>query len=149
MRSPRRLLLASLLVALPFASGPGLAQAAAPAASPTPAPTPLPAQAPAGFELRGDAARGATLFAKRCRTCHGPEGRGDGQLAATLDPHPGDLTDARRMARYSDYDLYRLIRDGGPALGLSSKMIGWARLSPDQDLRDLAAHARTLAAPAR
>ena len=123
--------------------------AAAQTSTPAPTPTPLPGQAPPGFELRGDAARGATLFAKRCRTCHGAEGRGDGPLSATLDPHPGDLTDARRMARYSDYDIYRLIRDGGPALGLSSKMIAWGRLASDQDLRDLAAHARTLAAPAR
>ncbi len=97
------------------------------------------------FALGGDAARGEPLFARRCKVCHGPEGKGDGSLAAGLDPPPGDLTDGARMARWSDRRLYELLRDGGPAMGLSPRMIAWGKLATDQELRDMAAFVRTLA----
>ena len=35
---------------------------------------------------------GAALYADNCAICHGPGGRGDGPLAAGLDPAPADLT---------------------------------------------------------
>jgi len=100
------------------------------------------------FHLDGDVERGATLYLKKCQGCHGPEGRGDGALAKSLDPQPRDLTDAVRMRRYADEDLYRLLRDGGEAVGLSSRMPGWSKLATDQEIRDLAAFVRTLASPA-
>lgn len=126
-----------------------LAIAAFGQATPRPKLEPLPAQAPAGWKLDGDAARGAPLYAKRCALCHGEGGRGDGKLGATMEPNPGDLTDARRMGRWSDWDLYRLVRDGGPALGLSSKMLGWGRMAPDPEVRDMTAFARSLSQPAK
>ena len=53
-----------------------------------PRPQPLPA-AP----VSGDAARGQAVFEKSCALCHGPAGKGDGSMAAGLDPKPQDLTD--------------------------------------------------------
>ena len=35
---------------------------------------------------------GAALYDENCALCHGPGGRGDGSLAAGLDPAPADLT---------------------------------------------------------
>ncbi len=37
-------------------------------------------------------ARGKTLYAQTCASCHGPEGRGDGAAGATLRPAPRDFT---------------------------------------------------------
>ena len=36
-------------------------------------------------------ARGRQLFGKNCAVCHGPEGRGDGEVAAALPQRPEDL----------------------------------------------------------
>jgi len=96
------------------------------------------------FDLGGDAERGAPLFAKRCKLCHGPEGRGDGTMAEKLDPRPADLTDPKVMSRWSDEELYRIVRDGGAAVGLSPRMIGWGKIASDQEIRDMAAFVRTL-----
>ena len=35
---------------------------------------------------------GASTFREYCRSCHGPEGKGDGSVGKFLDPKPADLT---------------------------------------------------------
>lgn len=100
--------------------------------------------APAGFQLNGDAGHGQTVFAKHCALCHGAAGDGKSKMAETLDPKPVDFTNKALVARRSDWELYLVARDGGPALGLSSKMFGWKALLPDQDLRDAVAYIRSL-----
>ncbi len=100
------------------------------------------APAPVGWELQGDPARGKAVFAAHCALCHGDAGNGKGKLQG--DPKPADLTDPARMAKLSDWEVYLVSRDGGPALGLSPKMFGWGKLVSDQDLRDAVAWVRTL-----
>lgn len=39
-----------------------------------------------------DATDGARLYAQNCAMCHGPAGRGDGELAPELATAPADLT---------------------------------------------------------
>ena len=41
---------------------------------------------------------GQILFLRHCASCHGPEGRGDGPLAASLKRPPADLTSLARTA---------------------------------------------------
>lgn len=101
------------------------------------------APAPAGWELKGDPAHGKAVYLAHCALCHGDAGNGKGKLQG--DPKPADLTDRARMAGLSDWEVYLVSRDGGPALGLSPKMFGWGKLLPDQDLRDAVAYVRTLA----
>jgi mono/diheme cytochrome c family protein len=107
---------------------------------------PAAAAGPAGAGA-GDLARGRVLFAKHCKVCHGEGGEGDGMLAAHLRDPPGDLTDPERMAGRSAEDLLAVVRDGGPARGLSSVMVGFGdRLTP-QELADVVAFTRSLAPP--
>lgn len=43
---------------------------------------------------------GRTLYAENgCASCHGPEGRGDGPVAQTLDPRPRDFHDVAAFKR--------------------------------------------------
>lgn len=56
-------------------------------------------------------ARGQAFFAANCVACHGPQGRGDGPLAATLRPRPANLGDAH-MTGHRDADLYAFISNG-------------------------------------
>ena len=65
-------------------------------------------------------ARGARLYARNCTACHGPDGRGDGPQAKTLDIPPADLT-AAHLWQHSDGDLFWFIAHGieSPRGGLS------------------------------
>lgn len=69
-------------------------------------PVPLaPAKAP-------DFARGATLFAQNCASCHGAAGDGHGPNAAKLATPPIAFTDVARARQRSPFALYQVIDQG-------------------------------------
>ena len=69
-------------------------------------PVPLaPAKAP-------DFARGATLFAQNCASCHGAAGNGRGPNAAKLATPPIAFTDVARARQRSPFALYQVIDQG-------------------------------------
>ena len=80
-----------------------------------------------------DRARGAALYAENCSSCHGVAGRGDGSMAAQLDPHPIAFTDASRARQRSPFALYQVIDQGIDGTAMPS----FAHLSA-QDRWDLA-----------
>ena len=98
----------------------------------------------AGFELAGDAERAREDYRKYCATCHGAEGRGDGVMAKVLDPKPKDFTNAAYMKTRTDEQLYTAVKEGGGAVGLSTKMAAWKHVLDDQQIRDLTALVREL-----
>jgi high-affinity iron transporter len=65
----------------------------------------LPAQTPS-------LARGAEIYQANCAGCHGPVGRGDGTLAAGLDPRPANLADGAALRDVSPLDYFRRISIG-------------------------------------
>jgi high-affinity iron transporter len=68
------------------------------------------------------------LYAGRCATCHGSEGRGDGPAAGGLEPAPTDFHDRDRLDRRSAYALYSTI-----TLGVSgTAMAAFGDLSDEQ-----------------
>lgn len=72
-----------------------------------------------------DLRMGAALYRRECASCHGPEGRGDGPLAAGMDPPPVDFVDRGRAMERSLYGLYNTI-----TLGVEgTSMRGYAELS--------------------
>jgi len=98
------------------------------------------------FKINGDAAKGAETFKMYCVACHGETGKGDGMAASALNPKPKNLADAETMTKISDHEIFMVIRDGGPAAGLSPMMSGWKIiLGDDQKVHDVAAYVRTLA----
>jgi high-affinity iron transporter len=57
-------------------------------------------------------ARGAEVYQANCAGCHGAVGRGDGPLAAGLDPRPANLADGSARRDASPLDYYRRISIG-------------------------------------
>jgi high-affinity iron transporter len=57
-------------------------------------------------------ARGAEIYQANCAGCHGPVGRGDGALAAGLDPRPANLADGAALRDVSPLDYFRRISIG-------------------------------------
>ncbi|MEK9280830.1 MULTISPECIES: cytochrome c/FTR1 family iron permease [unclassified Bradyrhizobium] len=67
-----------------------------------------------------DFARGATLFAQNCATCHGEAGDGHGPDAVKLDTPPIAFTDAERARQRSVFALYQVITQGLDGTAMSS-----------------------------
>jgi mono/diheme cytochrome c family protein len=98
------------------------------------------------FVLNGTAEDGKAVYTTYCAACHGDSGKGDGVAAAALDPKPADYTDAARMAKLTDEDLYLVVKEGGAAQGKSALMVAWKASLTDQQIRDVVAYVRSFAA---
>lgn len=125
-----------LIAALVLASALAGAAVAATATKPSPA---KPARADSAV-----VAAGAKLYAQYCTICHGKTGLGDGAGAAGLKPKPRNLRDPKLLKSKNDEDLFKVISKGGPALGLSPAMVGWASVLKEPQIRQLVAFLRTL-----
>lgn len=101
----------------------------------------------AAADSYGLAARGKGDYAAYCAPCHGSMGGGDGPLASMLVPKPARHSDAAFMKALSDEYLFRLLNEGGPALGKSRLMGVWGGILSGQQIRDLVAYLRFLAGP--
>lgn len=70
----------------------------------------------------------AALYQNHCAACHGMEGRGDGPLAANLQPTPNNFHDTRRQFQRSLYGLYNTITMGVDGTGMQ----GFTQLSDEE-----------------
>jgi mono/diheme cytochrome c family protein len=102
---------------------------------------------PPGADLPEDAPLGARVFAQRCAVCHGPEGKGNGPAAPSLQPRPRDLTTGELKYRTtpagsapSAADILRTVRDGLAA----SAMPYFRDILGDDEQRAVVAHVRSL-----
>jgi mono/diheme cytochrome c family protein len=96
----------------------------------------------------GSSALGRITYRSYCTSCHGESGRGDGTLAASLDPAPTDLTVlAQRNAGVYPAERVRAVIDGRepvPGHG-EGQMPEWAKaLAAASEDGDEAAVARTI-----
>ena len=86
--------------------------------------------------------QGRHLFVHYCATCHGDEGRGDGQNASNLNPPPPDLTSSG-SARDAAL-LRKVIVDGSAAVGRSPLSPPWGRSLSQQEVDYLVAYCVSL-----
>src|SRR5512138_2925651 len=116
----KRIVIISLLVASATLAGCAGGQGSAPAAS-SGTNTSVPADYAGKSNPLGPTAApaGATVFQANCVACHGPEGRGDGPAAASLNPPPADLKLVNQGA--ADDRLFWHISTGVPG----SAMPAW------------------------
>jgi len=86
------------------------------------------------FDGDADAiAAGQEIFETNCVTCHGPEGAGDGDAAAGLDPKPANLGDRDMMSTLTDGYLFWRVSKGGAMEPFNSAMVAWeGSLTEDQ-----------------
>jgi mono/diheme cytochrome c family protein len=92
--------------------------------------------APVAALAAGDAAAGKTLFAQKCKACHGPEGKGGTAVLKAAGAEKTDLTSKEVLAK-SDEELKKL------SLG------GYKKKKPvktvdDKQLTDIIAFMRTM-----
>jgi len=83
----------------------------------------------AAFEAR-------RTFQSICATCHGPDGKGNGQAAAALNPKPRNYTDKVWQASVTDDDIKKIILNGGAAVGKSPVMPAQVQLRDKPEVVD-------------
>ncbi len=96
----------------------------------------LPARTP-------DLAHGAEVYRVSCAGCHGDLGRGDGPMAAELDPVPSNLADWAALRDQSPLDFYRRISIGV----VGTTMPAFEERLPPQDRWAVALYASILRLP--
>ena len=52
------------------------------------------------------------IYTDKCVNCHGDTGKGDGSDAMMYDPAPSDLTDAAKMNKLTDGEIFYQITEG-------------------------------------
>ena len=87
---------------------------------------------------------GNAIFQKSCAVCHGPMGKGDGAIVASLKPEatkPPNLTDAEWKHGSTDGEIFTVIHDG---IGPKFEMKGQAGKLSDQDIWNVVNYVRSL-----
>jgi len=87
---------------------------------------------------------GRQLFSRYCASCHGDEGKGDGENSSNLNPPVPDLTAAQ-----SGEDaalIRRVIAEGSAAVGRSPLSPPWGRSLSPQEIEYLTLYCRGLTA---
>jgi mono/diheme cytochrome c family protein len=84
-------------------------------ASPKEDPVPAVIAASGAAYQSPSSAEGRRVYLAYCATCHGEDGRGNGQNASRLSPRPPDLT--RSLARLSPADIRRIVEGGTASVG--------------------------------
>lgn len=91
---------------------------------------------------KGDPAKGKEVFAGKCSPCHGLAGHGDGPAAASLQPKPRNLSDAKYVSTLSDERMFKTISEGGAAVGKSPAMPSWKSSLSEGDIWNVIAYVR-------
>jgi mono/diheme cytochrome c family protein len=86
----------------------------------------------------GLAAKGKTLFMTNCATCHGPEGYGNGDRAASLNPKPRNYHTEKFKFGDDIADIFGTLTKGSPGTSMPS-----FALLPQEDLMAMAHYVRT------
>lgn len=84
------------------------------------------------------AAAGKEVFAVNCASCHGPNGRGDGPVSASLEPAPADLI--ALASQVGDDYLFWRISTGK----MGTSMVPWSPILNDEQIWQAVAYIRSL-----
>ena len=96
-----------------------------------------------------DLAAAASSYKDTCAKCHGAEGKGDGPKAAELKDNgklvaSGDLSDCAKMAKVTDDDMFKELKEGGVSVGKSKFMTPYGDAMEDDEIKSMVAYVRTL-----
>jgi mono/diheme cytochrome c family protein len=108
----------------------------------------------AGLELRGIALgyqekAGKQVSDKYCRMCHDPESTTErvSNFENLTPPAPHVFSDGTVLNSISDADLYKIIADGGPAVGKSAQTPGYRTTLTAGEIKSVIAYIRAIADP--
>jgi cytochrome c553 len=84
------------------------------------------------------------VYAQLCSSCHGMDGAANTAGAMALNPRPRAFTDKQWQASVSDERIYKVLKEGGMAVGLSATMVSFAGiLDSDEKLNAMVKQVRS------
>ena len=86
--------------------------------------------------------QGKLLFVHYCATCHGEEGKGDGQNASNLNPPPPDMSVSKNTR--DPALLRKVIAEGSAAIGRSPQSPPWGRSLSRRQIDYLVAYCQSM-----
>jgi mono/diheme cytochrome c family protein len=86
-----------------------------------------------------DLAKGKAIYGDKCIKCHGEKGKGDGPKAVDLEKKPADYTDKAKMAKFTDEDLTKAVKEG------KKPMPAFGKKLTDEQIDNVIAYIRTFA----
>ena len=84
-------------------------------------------------------AKGKSIYGEKCGKGHGEKGKGDGRKAADLEKKPADYTDKAKMAKFTDEDLKKAVKEGKKPMPAFGKKLS------DEEIVGVIAYIRTFA----
>jgi mono/diheme cytochrome c family protein len=87
---------------------------------------------------------GKDNYIGNCSPCHGDTGKGDGPLADTLGEglKARNLNDAKLLSARTDEFLFKVVKSGGVAVGLSEAMPSWKETFTDAEIKQIVQYVR-------
>ncbi len=86
-----------------------------------------------------DLAKGKKIYTDKCLKCHGEKGKGDGPKAKDLEKKPADYTDKEKMAKFTDADLKKAVKEGKKPMPAFGKKLS------EQDIDEVIGYVRSFA----
>ena len=86
-------------------------------------------------------AAGKTAYDRRCASCHGDAGKGDGKATRFIRPAPADISTAEARDRMTDGEMFYKITEG------KKPMPGMARTLSEEERWQVVHYLRTLQPP--
>ena len=81
-------------------------------------------------------------YATFCANCHGEKGAGDGVGGAPLNVKPRNFRDPTWQQKTTDERIFSVVKNGGPAVGLSGEMAAFGAMFSDEEIKLLIAEIR-------
>lgn len=94
---------------------------------------------------RAQSASGRDLYNQHCAFCHGVNGLAETPVGRILKPRPRRFADPVEMARLTDDQVYRAIKEGKPGTAMAS----WAQVLSEPQIGDVMDYIRHLASTAK
>ncbi len=97
-----------------------------------------------------DLTSAASSYKDTCAKCHGDLGKGDGPKAKELKDKDGkvvacgDLTDCAKMAKVTDDDMFKELKEGGTSVGKTKFMTPYGDAMEDDEIKAMVSYVRTL-----
>jgi mono/diheme cytochrome c family protein len=85
---------------------------------------------------------GKKTYETYCVACHGIDGKADGAGALAMNPRPRALVDKDWQAKVTDEHIYKVIKEGGAAVGLSATMAPWGAAIADDEIKNVVQYVR-------
>ena len=87
---------------------------------------------------------GQADYKSLCLKCHGVQGEGDGPITKMVkNQSMGDLSDKEAMNQYSAKDLYKLIAEGGEAVGKAKLMPAHEKKLGESEIQAIITYIKT------